>query len=112
MQNVSDIRIARNRTPRRVLFLGAPGTSAEATRWAMVKGWLQSEGILPVRRNHGEVLCVIASEDVLDGMCSPIEAAALQRARELGTPCIGIHESAAIWDLTAPVRPRRQSVGA
>lgn len=112
MKNVSNIEFARNRTPRQVLFLGAPVTSTEATRFAMVRGWLQSEGILPVRQMHGAVLCVIASEDVLDGMCTPAEAAALQRARELGAPCIGIHDSTAIWDLTAPVRTRRQKVGA
>lgn len=73
---------------RRVLFIGNPDPFTEVSQWAMLKQWAAEHGMEQARDPDADLLFVIATEDVLDGVCSPSEAMAVQRARADGVPCI------------------------
>ncbi|MBA8959297.1 hypothetical protein ACVH9Z_03805 [Rhodococcus opacus] len=111
MSPISSIEVARARRSRRVLFVGNPTRYNDVSQWAMVRQWVALHGLEPIREFEGDVLCVIVTEDILDGRCSPKESAAVQHARALGVPCISVHDTTLIWQVTARVRSRiRESV--
>ncbi|TQC50533.1 hypothetical protein EEB14_03955 [Rhodococcus sp. WS4] len=100
MSAISKIEVARARRSRRVLFVGNPTRYNDVSQWAMVRQWVVIHGLEPVRDFDGDVLCVIVTEDILDGACSPKETIALQHARALGVPCISVHDTTLIWQTT------------
>ena len=106
MSPISSIEVARARRSRRVLFVGNPTRYNDVSQWAMVRQWVALHGMEPIRELEGDVLCVIVTEDILDGRCSPKESAAVQHARALGVPCISVHDTTLIWQVTARVRAR------
>ncbi|MFC9553324.1 hypothetical protein ACFTWF_20960 [Rhodococcus sp. NPDC056960] len=114
MSPISSIEVARARRSRRVLFVGNPTRYNDVSQWAMVRQWVALHGLEPIRELDGNVLCVIVTEDILDGRCSARETATVQQARALGVPCISVHDTTQIWQVTARVRARigRSPVGA
>lgn len=106
MSPISSIEVARARRSRRVLFVGNPTRYNDVSQWAMVRQWVALHGLEPIRELEGDVLCVIVTEDILDGRCSPKESAAVQHAHALGVPCISVHDTTLIWQVTARVRSR------
>ncbi|BAH53724.1 hypothetical protein [Rhodococcus opacus] len=106
MSPISSIEVARARRSRRVLFVGNPTRYNDVSQWAMVRQWVALHGLEPIREFEGDVLCVIVTEDVLDGRCAAKESDAVQRARALGIPCISVHDTTLIWQVTARVRSR------
>lgn len=50
--------------------------------------WARQRHIVPVEIPHQGLLCAVADEDVLDGLCTPGEASILQRAHAMGIPCL------------------------
>ncbi|MDH6287822.1 hypothetical protein [Rhodococcus opacus] len=113
MSPISSIEVARARRSRRVLFVGNPTRYNDVSQWAMVRQWVALHGLEPIRELEGDLICVIVTEDILDGRCSPKESAAVQHARALGVPCISVHDTTLIWQVTARVRSRmgRPQVG-
>ncbi len=106
MSPISSIEVARARRSRRVLFVGNPTRYNDVSQWAMVRQWVALHGLEPIREFEGDVLCVIVTEDILDGRCSEKESATVQHARALGVPCISVHDTTLIWQVTARVRAR------
>lgn len=109
MTHISIIDIARPCRSRQVLFIGNPTSYSEVTLWATVRKWIAQQGLEPTQEIDGDTLCVIVTEDVLDGKCSPSDAVAIARARADGVPCLSVHDTRRIWDATARARavPRR-----
>ncbi|QHE71068.1 hypothetical protein GFS60_04666 [Rhodococcus sp. WAY2] len=89
-----------------VLFVGNPTSYLEVTHWAKLRQWVTAQGLKPIRELNGDVLCVIATADVIDGAGSAKDSAIMQRAQETGVPCFGVHETSRIWELTARARAR------
>ncbi|MFC0450881.1 hypothetical protein [Rhodococcus jostii] len=114
MSPISSIEVARARRSRRVLFVGNPIRYNDVSQWAMVRQWVALHGLEPIRELDGDVLCVIVTEDILDGRCSAKETDAVEHARALGVPCISVHDTTLIWQATARVRAKigRSPVGA
>ncbi|PQP15065.1 hypothetical protein [Rhodococcus opacus] len=98
--------VARARRSRRVLFVGNPARYVEVSYWAMVKQWMVVHGLEPVRNPDGDVLCVVVTEDVLDGVCSTQDAETIERLRGRGVPVIDVHDTTQIWQATSRVRAR------
>jgi hypothetical protein len=105
------IDIARARRSRRVLFVGNPTRYVEVSYWSMVKQWMVVRGLEPVRNPDGDVLCVVVTEDVLDGVCSTKDAETIERLRGRGVPVISVHATTQIWRATARVRARPAGSG-
>jgi hypothetical protein len=56
--------------------------------------WATGHGLETTRTfAGGPVVCAVATEDVLDGLCLPSEATMLQRVRREGIPCISVHDA-------------------
>ncbi|MDV7243711.1 MULTISPECIES: hypothetical protein [Rhodococcus] len=106
MAPISDIRAARCRRSRRVLFVGNPTRHSDVSQWAMVRQWVVLQGLEPIRSFGDDVLCVIVTEDVLDGRCSSAESLVVRQARDSAVPCISVHDTTTIWHTTARVRAR------
>ncbi|MDV7243715.1 MULTISPECIES: hypothetical protein [Rhodococcus] len=106
MTTVSRIEVARARRSRLVLFVGNPTSYLEVTQWATLRQWVTAHGLTPMRDLNGNVLCVIATVDVIEGVGSAKDSAMMQRAQEAGIPCVGVHETSRIWELTARARAR------
>ncbi len=106
MSNISSIEVARARRSHRVLFIGNPTRYNDVSRWAMVRQWAVIHGLEPISEFEGDVLCVIVTEDVLDGVCSPTDLIAIRQAEALGVPCISVIDTTQIWQVTARVRAR------
>ena len=106
MPTVSRIEVARARRSRLVLFVGNPTSYREVTEWAKLRQWVTAHGLKPIREFNGDVLCVVATVDVMDGVGSAKDSAMMQRAQEAGVPCVGVHETSRIWELTARARAR------
>ncbi|KXF48623.1 hypothetical protein AXA44_28520 [Rhodococcus sp. SC4] len=83
---------------RRVLFVGRPGGGTELTRWVALRQWASDRGIESISECEGHVVCAIATEDVLDGLCSPSDAMAMQLARARGVPCVGVRDAHVLED--------------
>lgn len=90
-------KVELNRSGR-VLFIGNPSAFTEVTEWATMKQWAAEHGLELTRDPDGDMICAIATEDVLDGMCSPSDAMAMQRTRVRGVPCVSVHDARRIWD--------------
>ncbi|MCQ4120939.1 hypothetical protein [Rhodococcus tibetensis] len=106
MSPISDIAAARSRRSRRLLFVGNPTRHSDVSQWAMVRQWVMLQGLEPIRSFGGDVLCVIVTEDVLDGRCSSADSLLVRQARDNGVPCISVHDTTTIWHTTARVRAR------
>ncbi|UOT06930.1 hypothetical protein MPY17_14845 [Rhodococcus opacus] len=78
---------------RRVLFVGRPCAGTELTRWVALRQWASDRGIESIIDCEGDVVCAIVTEDVLDGLCSPSDAMAMQLARARGVPCVGVRDA-------------------
>ncbi|MFC9549314.1 hypothetical protein ACFTWF_00510 [Rhodococcus sp. NPDC056960] len=78
---------------RRVLFVGNPGAGTERTQWAVLRQWASDRGMESISECEGDVVCAIATEDVLDGLCTPSDAMAMQLARARGVPCVGVRDA-------------------
>ncbi|MFC7451327.1 hypothetical protein [Rhodococcus daqingensis] len=81
--------------PRRVLFIGTPAAFVETERW------LVRHGLESTRALGDDLLGAIATEDVLDGICSAADAAAVQHVRALGVPCVRVEPYAPVMLLAA-----------
>jgi rRNA-processing protein FCF1 len=77
----------------------------------MVKQWMVVRGLEPVRNPDGDVLCVVVTDDVLDGACSTKDAETIERLRGRGVPVISVHDTTQIWRATARVRARLAGSG-
>ncbi|WP_037175880.1 hypothetical protein [Rhodococcus sp. UNC363MFTsu5.1] len=80
---------------RRVLFIGPPAAFVETERW------LVRHGLESTRALGDDLLGAIATEDVLDGICSAADAAAVQHVRALGVPCVRMEPAAPVMLLAA-----------
>ncbi|MDV7354410.1 hypothetical protein R4282_15505 [Rhodococcus oxybenzonivorans] len=79
---------------RRLLFIGNPTQFIEVIHWAAMRVWATGHGLETTRTfAGGPVVCAVATEDVLDGLCLPSEATMLQRVRREGIPCISVHDA-------------------
>ncbi|MFE3292148.1 hypothetical protein [Rhodococcus sp. NPDC059234] len=76
---------------RRVLCIGDPAAFVAAAPWLASRG-LEATHVLDGDLREGEVLGALATEDVLDGLCTATEAAAVQRVRVLGLPLAGVRD--------------------
>ncbi|MHA4849403.1 hypothetical protein L1080_007605 [Rhodococcus sp. MSC1_016] len=83
---------------RTLLFVGNPDPGTELTQWLAMKQWASGRGIASISSCDGDVLCVIATEDVLDGLCTPAEAMAMQQARARGVPCVSVRNARLLRD--------------
>lgn len=77
-----------------ILFIGNSGLLNT------VADEVERYGIDRVETPHPAMACAVADEDVLDGMCTSVEAAQLQRVRALGLPCLTPDEARAFLGLT------------
>ncbi|HET8992320.1 MULTISPECIES: hypothetical protein [unclassified Rhodococcus (in: high G+C Gram-positive bacteria)] len=80
-------------TRPRVLLIGTPSSLAELTQWELVRRWAVEHGLTPTRELDDRVVYVVATDNVLDGLCTPAEATLVQRARSRGVPCGGVDEA-------------------
>jgi hypothetical protein len=80
---------------RRVLFIGAQAAFVETERW------LAAHGLESTWELGDDLLGAIATEDVLDGICSAADVAAVLHVRALGVPCVRVEPSAPVMLLAA-----------
>lgn len=80
-------------TRPRVLLIGTPASLAELTRWELVRRWAVEHGLTPTRELDERVVYAVATDNVLDGLCTPAEATLMQRAKSWGVPCSGVDEA-------------------
>ncbi|WP_181762790.1 hypothetical protein [Rhodococcus spelaei] len=74
-------------TPGRVLCIGDPDAFVEVARW------LAHHGLESTPVPDGDLLGALATEDVLDGLCTSTEATAVQHARMLDIPLVGVRDT-------------------
>lgn len=89
-----------------LVLVGTPADSAAADHWAAVQSWAEEHGwaISSELPAAGEVWGAVATEEVLDGICSPAEAELIYRVRAAGIPLLGVHQAPAVLaSLTSPV---------
>ncbi|NLV80951.1 MAG: hypothetical protein GXY65_16730 [Rhodococcus sp.] len=73
---------------RRLLFVGHPDAT-EISEWTAVHATAVQSGWTTTRRfTPGGIAFAIASEDVLDGMCSATEAEVMQVVHDAGIRCM------------------------
>lgn len=87
----------------RVLFIGTPTDPLELARWVSFRDGMLRRG-LEVASSTGpeaiecesieceSLLAAIVTDDVLDGICRPDEALALQRVRAADVRCLSVHD--------------------
>ncbi|MFC9788132.1 hypothetical protein [Rhodococcus sp. NPDC127528] len=76
---------------RRVLCIGDPAAFVEAAQWLARRG-LEATPVLDGDLRGGGLLGALATEDVLDGLCTAAEAAAVQRVRALDLPLVWVRD--------------------
>lgn len=77
-----------------LVLVGTPSDPATEAHWAAVLHWADQHGMETTRRvDGGQIRCAIVTEEVLDGMCSPAEAAALHALHTAGIRCVNVHEA-------------------
>lgn len=81
--------------PRQVLCIGNPDALIEVTQW------LARHGLEPTWALGGDLIAAIATEDVLDGLCTAPEATAVQHVRALDLPFIGVRDASRFGLLAA-----------
>lgn len=87
-----------------LVLVGTPADSAAADHWAAVENWAEEHGwtttsALPAT---GEVWGAVATEEVLDGICSAAEAELVYRVREAGIPLFSVHQAPAMLASLVP----------
>jgi hypothetical protein len=89
----------------RVVLVGTPSDAAAVADWAAMRSWATHHGWETSRTvSTGRTWLAIATEDVLDGTCSPAEATIMQALRADGVPCISVHNARAMFaPAAAPV---------
>lgn len=80
----------RHGTPPAALFVG------DSPALVTLRERLGERGLRIAAAPHQDLVCVVADEDVLDGLCSPEQAALLATCHDLGLACLGP-------DVAAPV---------
>lgn len=65
-----------------IVFVG------ESDELRSVYNWAYRRGFVPADIPHLNLACAVVDEDILDGMCTPVEADILQRVRDRGFPCL------------------------
>jgi len=95
---------------RHVVLVGTPCDAAARAHWDAVQSWADEHGWLTTRDipAAGDVWGAVATEEVLDGMCSPTEAKVIYDVRAAGIPCVSVHRAPAMLAslfLTAAVQP-------
>lgn len=89
-----------------VVLVGSPAYPAAVTDWAAVQRWADQHGWETTRTvSAGRTWLAIATEDVLDGLCSPLEAAAMQALRADGARCVSIHAARAMFAAPSETTP-------
>ncbi|MCQ4119343.1 hypothetical protein [Rhodococcus tibetensis] len=83
---------------RTLLFVGKPEAGTELNRWLELKRWASGRGIASITSCEGDVLCAIATEDVLDGLCTPSDAMVMQQARARRVPCVSVRNARLLED--------------
>ncbi|SEL00027.1 hypothetical protein [Rhodococcus maanshanensis] len=71
---------------RSVVLIGDPAELSEFSAWASAHGVFIAEDV------DSDSLCAIATEDALDGTCSPEDALLLSAADKLGLQCLNTAE--------------------
>jgi hypothetical protein len=71
---------------RSVVLIGDPAELSEFSEWASARG------VCMTRDVGSDSLCAIATEDVLDGNCTPDDALQLSAAAKLGVRCLNTAE--------------------
>ncbi|EQD82553.1 hypothetical protein A8924_3208 [Saccharopolyspora erythraea NRRL 2338] len=71
---------------QRILFLGS------SKRLLHTREWAAAQGFQVVGEPVAGVDCVIADEDVLDGICTPAQSVQLAEARSRGLDCLSPEE--------------------
>ena len=91
-----------------VVLVGTPADAAAADHWAAVQNWAEENGwaVSSELPDMGEVWGAVATEEVLDGICSPAEAELIYRVRAAGIPLFSVHQAPAMLaSLTVPEAP-------
>lgn len=79
---------------RYLLFIGHPSDLREVAHWAAMRQWApQYELELTRTFTAGPLVCAIATEDVLAGICSPSEATTMQKVVSNGVPCTNVWQA-------------------
>lgn len=65
-----------------VVFLG------ESDELRAVYDWACGQGFVPVDIPHPDLICAVVDEDILDGLCTSVEADIVQWVRDSGLPCL------------------------
>ena len=75
-------------TQRRLLFVGHPG-AAEVSQWTSVRDLASQLGWETTRRFSPDLVTfAIATDDVLEGVCTPSEASTLHDVTASSIPCM------------------------
>ena len=77
-----------------IVLLGAFTDPADRDRWSTITAWARGHDVEPVHACSEDALVAIATDDVLDGLCTPDEAQTLQEVRRRGIPCVGLDDAA------------------
>jgi hypothetical protein len=81
----------------RLVLVGTPSDAASVAHWAEVRRWAAEHGWETTRRVPEDgAWCAIATEEVLDGTCTPAEAIAMHAVRAAGIRCVSVHEAPAL----------------
>jgi hypothetical protein len=82
---------------QRLVLVGSPTEATAVERWAAVLRWAAHHGWETTSRvGGGPIRYAIATEEVLDGLCSPTEAAVLHAVHTAGIRCVSVYEAPAL----------------
>jgi len=88
-----------------IVVLGAVTDPVDRARWSTIAEWARGHDVEPVDTCCDDALVAVATDDVLDGLCTADEAQILQEVRRRGIPCIGLDDAAR--ELSVLHRPPR-----
>ncbi|NLU85048.1 hypothetical protein [Rhodococcus sp. HNM0569] len=72
-----------------ILLLGNPELPHEVERWAHMRAWARANLVGVTRdADDASVVCAVAPESILDGLCSPAAARHMQLVHTRGLPCV------------------------
>ncbi|MEE2031987.1 hypothetical protein [Rhodococcus chondri] len=82
---------------KRLVLVGTPSDAAAEAHWAEVQRWAARHGweITCTVPEEG-AWCAVATEEVLDGTCTPEEAMAMHAIRGAGIRCVSVYEAPAL----------------
>ncbi|MFF0283663.1 hypothetical protein ACFYSW_25455 [Rhodococcus aetherivorans] len=86
-----------------LVLVGNPSDAAAVRHWAAVRRWAAQHGWETTRTvSDGTAWCAIVTEEVLAGLCSPADTAALDALRTAGIRCVGVHDAPALLAAAFP----------